>query len=137
MTAKNWKPVFLDAYAETGNVKESATLAGVTKQAVYKARKNSKAFAADFTQAREEAGDVLEGEAFKRAKSTSDTLLIFLLKGLKPETYGDRIRHGGDPGNPIEHAIQPSTVELIEQMAAFKRSSAQGEVSEASANGSH
>lgn len=106
MTAKkDWKPDFLEAYAESGNVKASAEGAGVTKQAVYQARKRSERFAEQFQQARDEAADHLEGVAFKRAEDSSDTLLIFLLKGLKPETYGDRVRqeHSGPGGAPIRY----------------------------------
>ena len=103
---KDWKPAFLEAYAESGNVKASAQAAGITKQNVYAARKKSKTFAEQFKRAREEAADNLEGVAFKRAEESSDTLLIFLLKGLKPETYGDKVRHGGIPGAPVEVVVK-------------------------------
>ena len=66
-------------------------------------------------------GDVLEDEAVRRAKEGveepvyqggklvghvqkySDTLLIFLLKGAKPQKYGDKVRHtNGDGDGPIQ-----------------------------------
>jgi hypothetical protein len=102
---KDWKPAFLEAYRESGNVTESAEAAGVTKQAVYKARKSGKAFREEWETAREELADDLEAVAVKRARNSSDTMLIFLLKGLKPDTYGDKLKHLGDPARPVEIVI--------------------------------
>ena len=39
--------------------------------------------------AKQQAIDELESVAFTRAKKYSDTLLIFLLKALKPDVYRD------------------------------------------------
>lgn len=103
---KDWKPAFLENYRESGNVKASAEAAGISKQAAYKARKNNKAFREEWEAAREEVADTLEAVAVTRAKDHSDTLLIFLLKGLKPDTYGDRVRHGGIPGSPLEVVVK-------------------------------
>lgn len=102
---KDWKRVFLHAYAQSGNAKESAEAAGVSEQAVYKARKTSKTFAEQFEEAREYLADDLEAVAVGRARERSDTMLIFLLKGLKPDTYADRVRHGGDPQAPIKVVV--------------------------------
>ena len=106
MTPKNWKPAFLEAYAESGNLKESAESVGVTRQAVYDAKKRSKVFAAEVAVAREHAADELEAVAIKRAKDHSDTLLIFLLKGLKPDTYADKKVHGFDPDQPLKISLK-------------------------------
>jgi len=57
----------------------------------YQWLKKDPAYAAAYQQAREIAGDRLEEEAFRRALSISDTMLIFLLKGYKPERYRERI----------------------------------------------
>jgi hypothetical protein len=103
---KDWKPVFLENYRESGNVKESAEAAGVSKQMAYKARKMNKAFREEWEAAREEVGDTLEAVAVSRAKDHSDTLLIFLLKGLKPETYGDKTRHAFDQDSPLRVTLK-------------------------------
>ena len=97
---KGWQPVFLEKYAETGNLSRSAEYADVSRTAVYKAKKQ-KAFGEQFAAAREEAADGLEAVAFQRARETSDTLLIFLLKGLKPDVYAERTRHGFDQDAPL------------------------------------
>lgn len=103
---KDWKRGFLENYAETGNVKASAESNGVTKQAVYQAKKRSPKFAEQFEEARAEAADHLEGVAFKRAEDSSDTLLIFLLKGLKPKVYGDKRTYGFDPEAPLSVSLK-------------------------------
>lgn len=54
--------------------------------------------------------DVLEGEASRRAMSGSDLLLIFLLKGLRPEKYRERV------------TLPPAELDkLIEQVLAERR----------------
>jgi hypothetical protein len=39
-----------------------------------------------------ECGETLEAAAYERAVSKSDTLAAFMLKGLYPERYGDRVQ---------------------------------------------
>jgi hypothetical protein len=90
---EQWHETFLEEYATTGHVSNSAAKAGVHRDTVYKARENPE-FAAAFNRARMIAAHELEGEGIRRAKAHSDTLLIFLLKGLMPETYGDKVLHG-------------------------------------------
>lgn len=87
-----WEDKFLRLYRETGNVTLSARGAGINRNTVYERRKNNPAFAAIMDDAREEAIEILEAVANKRARESSDTLLIFLLKSLKPDTYGDKLR---------------------------------------------
>jgi hypothetical protein len=89
-----WHETFLVNYAETGHLSGSAAEAGVSREAVYKAKENDPEFAAAFQRARKLAAYELEGEGIRRAKNHSDTLLIFLLKGLLPEVHGDKVLHG-------------------------------------------
>lgn len=88
----DWEARFLDLYAAMGNVTIAAQGAGIHRNTVYDRRKSHPHFAALMDEARESAIEVLEGHAWKRAKESSDTLLIFLLKNLKPDTYGDKLR---------------------------------------------
>jgi hypothetical protein len=87
----NWVPRFLTVFSATGNVRLSATAAGVSRDAPYKRAQADASFARDWLQAREDAVDMLEAEARRRAMSSSDSLLIFLLKSLRPETFRDRV----------------------------------------------
>jgi hypothetical protein len=112
------KRAFLAAYAEFGNVSRSAKLVRIDRRRHYEWLEADPDYAAAFADAEEQAADVLEQEARRRAvdglrrkKFTkdgkpiidpetgkqyteheySDTLLIFLLKGTCPEKYKDRV----------------------------------------------
>lgn len=133
-----WVKAFLAALAESGNVRFACEAADVSRATVYALRSADEAFAAEWAQAQEEAADLLELEARRRAyeglrrvkfdrgrpimvpaigadglamrndageiemipyveHEYSDTLMIFLLKGARPEVYRDRteVRHSG------------------------------------------
>ncbi len=105
------KKAYLIAFAETGNKVQAAKAAGVSHATVYSPPwKEDEAFQAGLKQAEECAADLLESEAFRRAlhgveKPTgwykgvaggtvteySDILAIFLLKGLRPDRYQERV----------------------------------------------
>jgi hypothetical protein len=110
----------------------------MSRSAAYKHRKADEAFAAEWDEATAEGAEVLEEEAIRRATrgvkreklhfhlgevikgedgkpiktietEYSDTLLIFLLKGRKPETYRDNVKHtlAGDPDAPLTFEVRP------------------------------
>ena len=64
---KHWKPLFLDTLRITGNVRIAATNADVARQVAYRARDSSATFRADWDEALEEARELLEAEARRRA----------------------------------------------------------------------
>ena len=82
----DWCGAFLIAYANCGIIKAAAAAAGVNRRTVLDYRKRHAWFEERYRDAQEDAADVLEAIAQKRAKESSDVLLIFLLKGLRPET---------------------------------------------------
>jgi hypothetical protein len=106
-TSKKGK--FLRALTEGYSVTGAAKIARVDRTTVYVWRKDDDDFKAAWDEAIEAGGDLLEDEAWKRAtkgtlkpiyqggkkvgsvREYSDTLLIFLLKGRKPEKYRERI----------------------------------------------
>ena len=65
--ALHWRFSFLQTLRETGNVSAAARHVGKSRAAVYRARKQDDAFAADWDDALEEAADWLELEALRRA----------------------------------------------------------------------
>ena len=102
------KRAFLLAYMQTGVVTAAAKAAKIDRRTVYNWLDSDPDFAEAMEQAKEAVVDMLEHEAIKRATTgKSDTLLIFLLKGMKPEKYSDRLRaeieHSG--GINVEIAI--------------------------------
>lgn len=112
------KRACLTALAETGNVTEATRAAGVHRRTHYDwldPKKSGQEAAAIYAEAVEDAmeaaADRLEREAFRRAvegvdepvyqggelvgtvRKYSDTLLIFLLKGARPEKFRERHEH--------------------------------------------
>lgn len=112
-----WEAAFIAALARLGVVTYAARAARITTQTVYVARRDSQEFAEKCKEALQEAADRLEKEAIRRAitglvikkfdkgqpiidpttgkqyveREYSDTLLIFLLKGMRPEKYRESI----------------------------------------------
>jgi hypothetical protein len=86
------KRAFLVAFAECGSITAACNAAEVGRTTVWRWRREDEVFHALCDRAEQIAGDELEEIARQRAKAGSDTLLIFLLKGLKPDKYGDSLR---------------------------------------------
>ena len=145
---RSWKPLFLDTLRGTGNVRLSARNANITRQVVYRARDRSAKFRADWDEALEEARELLEAEARRRAaigvdepifykgevvghiRKYSDTLLMFLLKAHWPEKFRENVsidqRVSGRDGGPIktQHVFQPTPElwdEVIRERAEYER----------------
>jgi hypothetical protein len=117
----NWQEAFLKALRIYGNVSKAAASAKVSRKFVYTQRESDEAFAQEWAAALDQSADYMEAEAWRRAvKGTkkpvyqngklvggvqeySDTLLIFLLKGARPEKYRERrdVEMSGPNKGPI------------------------------------
>lgn len=97
-SAGEWRPVFVEALRNSGNVRYACQQAGIDRKTAYKHRETAPEFAAQWDEALEDAIDALEVYARDRAKKNSDTLLIFLLKAHRPAVYRETInqQHTGD-----------------------------------------
>jgi transposase-like protein len=108
---------FLAAYSDLGNIRRAAEASGVNRGTHYLWLKQAQAqlprdqargtadenYMVRFERTKEDAIDSLEAEARRRALEGSDVLLIFLLKGLRPEVYNrDRVELTGRDGQPME-----------------------------------
>lgn len=133
---KGWEPTFFAALRQTGNIREACEAADITRANVYMRRKNDERFAASWTDAVEESADVLEREAWRRAvegteeeifkdgqlvgvtRRYSDTLLIFLLKGMRPAKFRDHwvVQHEGTIS--VETELDSSIRSLLGIMAS-------------------
>ncbi len=105
------RQAFLTALAETANVLRSSEIARIARRTVYDWKSADSEFADAWERALDIGTDALEDEAVRRAhdgvdepvfyrgkacgvvRKYSDTLLIFLLKGRRPERYRDRPSH--------------------------------------------
>ena len=100
---------FLESLRKTGgNIARACRAEGIARNTAYEWRKDDTEFAKQWDEAIDEGIDELEQEARRRAldglektifykgeaigteREYSDTLMIFLLKGNRPEKYKDR-----------------------------------------------
>lgn len=133
------KTAFLEQFKASGNVSSAARAVGLHRDTHYEWLKTDPAYALAFKDAEEAAIDVLETEARRRAllgidkpiyfqgkkvdtiKEYSDTLLIFLLKGRRPEVYRERFEHMGRNGGPIETQSVPLDGLTDDELAIVRR----------------
>jgi len=126
--------LFLAELAKCGSVTAAAAAAGVPRETLYFVRANNVQFAEAWEKAAELGADALEDEARRRAhdgvdepltcakglvlgedgqpvmvKKYSDTLLIFLLKGAKPEKYRDKLDVKASVEASVNHEINLAT----------------------------
>ncbi len=112
---KRDKRRFLGLFADLGRIDAAAQAAGIHRDTHYAWLKSDPWYAAEFEKAKEKSYDRLEDEALRRAvegtdepvyhggkrvgfvRKYSDVLLIFLLKGRRPEVFRERydLQHHG------------------------------------------
>ncbi|MEP6820246.1 MAG: hypothetical protein ABJA18_11980 [bacterium] len=88
---KVWRKAFLKSLADCGIVRAAAEEAGISPKAAYNLRHSDPEFAADWQASLDLAADSLEGEIRRRAFAGSDLLAIFLMKGLRPEKFREKV----------------------------------------------
>lgn len=136
---RDWKPDFLNTLKLGGHVLNAAQVAGVTRQAAYKARQADEKFAVAWADAIEEATETLERVALRRAtvgtkrpvfyqgkvvgsiSEVSDTLLIFLLKARRPDVYRDNATLQHEHSGAVTRDVVIDIVPPDEQRAEVAR----------------
>jgi hypothetical protein len=78
---------FLDALAHGLSPTSAARVAGIGRSTLYEDRRKNQQFAKAWEDAAQQGIDRLEDEAYRRAMAGSDALLMFLLRGRRPEVY--------------------------------------------------
>lgn len=109
--------------AETGMIRRAAKAAGIPVHRHYRWLKSDPEYALAIQEAMEQAADLLEEEAIRRARDGvkepvyykgeivgyvyrySDGLLKFLLQHLKKKVYGNRIELAGEGGGPVRFTL--------------------------------
>lgn len=102
---------FLTAYAQLGNITAASKAAGCDPSNHRAHWAKDEAYMAEFLEAQEQANDMLEAEALRRAtrgtdkpvfhkgkpcgtiREYSDSLLIFLLKANRPARFRENVQH--------------------------------------------
>lgn len=127
------KRAYLRALVEVGgNVTRACEVAEISRRTPYQWKEDDPEFRELLPVAEAMAADHLEAEAFRRAyegveepvgfykgepsayvQRYSDTLMIFLLKGAKPDKYAERHQHTGKDGERLRFTLDigdvPST----------------------------
>ena len=131
-----WRDAFIERLKATGNVTLAATGAGVTRQNAYQTRNRNKTFRRRWDDALDQAVDLLDGEARRRATGIkrdvyyagevvgeenvySDSLLMFLLKAHRPQLYRDNVKveHSGGMDVTGDRKVTFEFVRPAEQQA--------------------
>lgn len=85
------KEEFLNELRKFPNVSKACRDVSVSRNTVYAHKKEDAEFSLLWDEALEEAIDAIEEEALNRATTgKSDTLLIFMLKALRPDKFKER-----------------------------------------------
>lgn len=144
------RQAYLDALCETGVQTYALRKAGLSYSSLQGWRKDPEFVEAE-QLAKEEAADLLEVEAFRRAhhgvtrtkyngtgkdaveyeeQAYSDTLLIFLLKGAKPDKFKERVASeiSGAGGKPIEMNDTTAAARLAAILESAKHRAADDEL---------
>ena len=135
--AAAWRGAFIERLKATGNVTLAASGAGVSRQQAYRTRNRNKTFRRQWDEALEQAVDLLDGEARRRAmvgveepvfyqgqevgavRKYSDPLLMFLLKAHRPHLYRDnaKVEHSGGMDVTGDRKVTFEFVRPAEQQA--------------------
>lgn len=110
-TSAQLKKAAITAYREYGTVYHACLAAEIGRRTWYDWKDADESFRADVEAAAADVADDLEREAIRRAKESSDTLLIFLLKGHKPDVFRERISQEvtGKDGAPLTFTLDLGT----------------------------
>lgn len=130
-----WQPIFIEALRTLGHVGKACEVAKISRNTAYIYRRNDPQFAKDWDTAIEDAAWSLEDEAWRRAregvdepiiykgqiiatqKRYSDTLLMFMLKGIKPDKFAEKFLVRLDPDQFAilkKHGLTP--MQAMEQL---------------------
>lgn len=131
---RNWHAAFLEAFAQCGICNLAARQVKIAPGTVEKARQKNMKFREAYAAAKENATQMLEAEMMRRAKigidkpvtvagqrevirEYSDTLLIFMLKSLRPQVYRDnyQVALTNPDGSKLELAAPQQTVMALIQ----------------------
>ena len=92
--------IFINLLEESGNISLSSKKARVSYRTVYYYKENDETFRMEWETAMERWSDKMEGEAFalinkqfiEKDYKSNPALLIFLLKGAKPNKYQEHVQ---------------------------------------------
>ena len=138
---RDWKPAFIEALRATGSVTRAAKYVGRSRNQAYHVRRQSEDFAAQWDDALEEATDLLDAEARRRAVTGtdkpvfykgevvgsitkySDRLLMFLLRAHRPQVFrdGGKVKQPGATDVDVDRDIEKRIMETLDRLNRMER----------------
>lgn len=133
-TTRTKKAEFLNQFSMNGNITKSAEYVGIERSSHYRWMKEDPEYRALYAEAEDQFADNLEAEARRRAfegyeedvyyqgdivgqqRKFSDTLLIFLLKGAKPQKYKDRVEQETTHKGGLDLELRKLTTDELKDM---------------------
>lgn len=117
---------FLEAYEKFGRIDYASSAAGIGCRTHYYWMAHDPSYPPRFKESEAIGLQALRDEAKKRAFEGSDRLIEFLLKGLDPATFGDRMKAEltGANGGPIQvqaERLQKLSIEELEALQALQQ----------------
>ena len=141
MSYPTWAMPFLDHLRLSANISASASAVSISSSAAYSLRERDADFRASWDEALEDAYDMLEAEARRRAfegvdepvfyqgmecgviRKYSDSLAQFLLKGYRRRKFGDKTEITGADGGAlvIDDTARASRIAQLMALAANRK----------------
>ena len=150
--SEHLKAAFLDELRESANVTVAARAVGITLGTAYKHRREDALFAERWQEALDEAVDMLEHEAHRRAfhgvdepvyyqglevgavRKYSDSLTMFLLKAHRPDKYRERseVKQELSGGVQLNDTTRAARLTALLQLAQRRAQQAGGQTDDTS-----
>ena len=105
---------FLSVLADGASVSQAALSIDVKRPSLYAMRNKDQEFREDWDDAVEAGTDCLEDEAVRRARESSDVLLIFMLKARRPDRFRERSTVDVNVTSDLAGRIETSRKRTIE-----------------------
>lgn len=141
MSYPTWAMPFLDHLRLSANISASARAVSISSSAAYSLRERDADFRASWDEALEDAYDMLEAEARRRAfegvdepvfyqgmecgviRKYSDSLAQFLLKGYRRKKFGDKTELTGADGGAlvIDDTARASRIAQLMALASNRK----------------
>lgn len=112
---------FLETYARTGDICAAARSAKISLAAHHQRLETDPAYRKAFEAAQQQAVDLLEAEAFRRALAGSDELLMFLLRAWLPDRYREQTIYEHSGANTFSDIDRSSARGVVRRLIPIDR----------------
>lgn len=118
----SWHDAFIAYISAFPNVKRACTEIGIDRRMAYRHKAKYADFSAAWEKARTLGVGAIEDRGYELATNGNPTMIIFMLKSLKPKVYSDsaRLLVSGADGGAVQHKLDLSHIPS-EDLRAIQR----------------